>query len=181
VFVAPQQFVYSFGLGDAKTTRKSFGAHMKDEDVEQIFEALDEVYKPLGVERFEEALQIAHAGLLELANRLAKLKDRNDLKLRLQSAPDLDPVLLQEMRQKLPNAVYSLRRLLPDVIKEIPHAPGGRPQLPVQQEPEKICEEIGGLLVKRVPLKVAYKRIGQRHGASARTIQRIWNQRKKEA
>lgn len=154
---------------------------MKKENVDRFFAALDAAFKPLGIKHFDEAIRFVVQGLREIADRLAKYQDREAFRNALENLPpDVPHELLQEAEQKLPNAVYMLRRVAPDAIKEIPHAPGGRPKLPVQAQQQEICQEIGALIVKGVPLSVAYKRIGQRYGASARTIQRIWNQRHKE-
>ena len=172
--------MYSFGFPDAKSGVKGFGTFMRDETVERILAALNEVYKPLGVDRFEEAIRIAREGLLELEKRLAKLQDTDAVRQKLRDAPEPDPAVLEEVLKGLPQAVYTLRELGKVAIKQIPHDPGGRPIQEARQRQQEICEDIAALMVKRVPLTVAYRRVGQKYGASARTIQRIWNERKGE-
>lgn len=153
---------------------------MKDEDIDKIFAAADAAFKPMGYERFDEALGDIAAQLSQLAEAVATHKDRAQLRELLRTAPDVDPASMTEIMEKLPMAFYMFRKTALQDIKEFPHAPGGRPKLAIQEKQGQICQDIGDLIVKGVPLRAAYRRIGQRYGASARTIQRIWNQRKKE-
>jgi hypothetical protein len=76
--------------------------------------------------------------------------------------------------------MFKIREFFPDAVKELPHPPGGRPTAFTPEKRHQVCKEIGELLVKGVPLSSAYKRLGKRHDVSARTIQRIWNDRERE-
>jgi len=116
---------------------------MKDEHVEQIMEALNEVFKPLGVDHFDEAIQKAIWGLENLVERLEKLQNVDELRRRLKEQPDPDPAVLQQVLKSLPTAVYAVRRLTANVSREIPHDPGADRIYPFNNNGPKFAKRSG--------------------------------------
>jgi hypothetical protein len=79
---------------------------------------------------------------------------------------------------------YEIRGILNEATKKLfktlLRRVGGRPRKLEPDQYADVCQEIANLLAKRVPLRVAFRRVGAMHNASARTIQRIWQKRPPE-
>jgi hypothetical protein len=174
-----QQFPYNFVYIYAKTVPGVLSP-MTDEEIDKLFDATDEAFEPLGYTRFEIAIAEQAPLFANMAELMKTLSSRDSARSSLRNLPEDDPTGLAQLLRILPMIVYKIREFLPDAIKELPHAPGGRPTAFTPEQRQQVCKEIGELLVKRVPLSAAYKRLGKRHGVSARTIQRIWNERERE-
>jgi hypothetical protein len=151
---------------------------MTDKEIDKLFEATDKAFAPLGYSGFEIAVREEAPLFAQIADIMKTLSNRDLARRWLRSLPDNESAEFAQMLPLLPTVVYKIREFSPDVIKELPHPPGGRPAAFSSKMRQQICKEVGNLLIKRVPLLTAYKRLGQRHGTSARTIQRIWNERK---
>jgi hypothetical protein len=162
---------------------EAFVAEMTDEEIDKLFAATDKAVEPLGYSRFED-IAVEMSELIAKVTELAvRFKDRKLLREWLRSLPNNDPgpSELEFMLQVLPNLVYTMRASIPSAIKQfMPHDPGGRPSAATLKLRQRICKEIGELLVKGVRLSKVYERLARRHGVSARTIQRIWNEREKQ-
>ncbi len=91
------------------------------------------------------------------------------------------PEELEVILKKIKGLCYELRPIIAEatkkLLKTLIHRLGGRPpKLTTDQYPE-VCEEVAGLYAKRVPLQIAFRRVGQRHKVSGRTIERVWRKR----
>src|SRR5262249_35005941 len=94
------------------------------------------------------------------------------------------PAELEEILQRIRGLRYEIKPILTEATKKIlrtlAHRLGGRPRKPNSDEYPAVCQEVADLYAKRVSLQSAFKRVGKRHNASARTIERIWRKRPKE-
>jgi hypothetical protein len=149
---------------------------MTEKQIDRVLAATDRACKAIGFSRFEDAAAEGAQFLIRLAALVSRLKTRNTTRKWVRSLPDLTPSEFEEMMQLLSDLPYRMRRIAPQLIKLIPHAPGGRPSTLTAELRQQICKQVGELILKHVPLSAAYERLGQRHGISARTIQRIWNE-----
>jgi hypothetical protein len=163
----------------AKTVPESFVA-MTDKEIDKLFEATDKAFAPLGYSGFEIAVREEAPLFAQIADIMKTLSNRDLARRWLLSLPENESAEFAQLLPLLPTIVYKIREFSPEAVKELPHAPGGRPTVSTPELCNQICEEIGALIIKRVPLSTIYKRLGQRHGLSARTVQRIWNRRKEE-
>jgi hypothetical protein len=152
---------------------------MKEEHVDEILAALDKACKPLGAETFDQAFRATNNLIAEIVHENRALEDRGALKQKLRAAPEMSAENRRKFVEEISRGLSTFRKLALAEIKALPHAPGGRRRLDVHEQPDQICAEILDLFGKKVLLRDAYKRVGRRYGASARTIQRIWNQRQK--
>jgi len=151
---------------------------MKKARVDEILAAMDKGCKPLGFETFDELFRAGNAELEKRIEANRKLTDRDAVRQALEAAPEMSVENRHKFIYEVTKVAYTLRQLAIVHVKNLPHNPGGRRLLDVHQQSEKICVEISELFRKRVLLRDAYKRVAQRYGVSARTVQRIWNARK---
>src|SRR5262249_11447300 len=94
------------------------------------------------------------------------------------------PEELDAILKRIKGIRYEIRGILNEatkkVLKTLLHRLGGRPPKLEPDQYADVCQEVANLLAKRVPLRVAFARVGAMHNASARTIQRIWQKRPAE-
>lgn len=153
---------------------------MTDEMITRIFAALDNAFIPQGLDRFETGMETATRVFEYLAQCTKLFKDREGARAWLQTLPDFEESELANLEQMLPTLAYLVRRRAPDVVKSIPHDPGGRTRRIEPENHALVCSQIHALRAKDVLLRDAFVRIAQQWGASSRTVQRIWNQRRKQ-
>jgi len=152
---------------------------MKEEDIEKVLAAMDKAVEPAGHSRFEEALAEEAGFVVEIGKMMTTLSNREATREWLRSLPESETRDFIQHLPHLAKLAYAMRRLIPAAAKEVlPHDPGGRPRAGTPKLRRQICREIGDFIVQGVPLSAVYKRLGQRHHVSSRTIQRIWNERK---
>jgi hypothetical protein len=152
---------------------------MTDEEIDKLFAALDQAVKPMGYAKFDGYIAKEAKFFVQLAEDMKRMSDRAATRKWLRNVTG-DPAEFNLVVKYLPELVFLVRRFAPDLVKSLPHAPGGRPSAATPKLRHQICRQIGELLVNGVPLSTTYKRLGKRHNVSARTIQRIWNDREKE-
>lgn len=155
---------------------------MRAEVKEEILGSLEKAVRVVGAQNLDEALATISQVLERLNAFFQTVKNRQALadffdQVDVQSATE-EQFLLVGFRF-MPQIV---RGLLGDIAgkaaKDLPAPPGGRPHsLTVAQEQE-ICQFVAGLYGQGVELVSAKKRAGQKFGVSARTVQRVWSNRK---
>jgi hypothetical protein len=153
---------------------------MTDEEIDKLFDATDKAFEPLGYSRFELAIAEEVPLVAKFAEMMQTMSKRDSARRWLRALPENESAEFAQLLLLLPTLVYKIREFFPEAIKELPHAPGGRPTAVTPELRKEICAEIGQLLMGRVLLSTAYKRLGQRHGVSPRTVQRIWNEREEQ-
>jgi hypothetical protein len=154
---------------------------VRDEDIDELFTALDQAFGALGAVRFDEAIKEALARFAELETLIKPLADRSAFRKRLRRAEKPESDQWQELLRKIKTILNDFRPVILATGKKLPHPLGGRPTAKsVEGNEEKICVDISDLHRKRVPLKVAYSRVAKKYKVSARTIERIWSKRKGE-
>jgi hypothetical protein len=153
---------------------------MTDEEIDKLFDSTDKAFEPLGYSRFEIAIAEEVPLVAKFSEMMQTMSNRDSARRWLRALPENESAEFAQLLLLLPTLVYKIREFFPEAIKELPHAPGGRPSAVTPEVRAQICQEIGALLVKRVPLSTIFKRLGQRHRVSGRTIQRIWNERERE-
>jgi hypothetical protein len=154
---------------------------MTEEEIDKICNALDQSVKPMGYAKFEDSMAESADRFAQIAEDMKTMADRAATRRWLrESFPNPDPAEIQVLLRLLPNLVYLMRQMGPRIAKALPHRRGGRPSAVTAKLRHQICKDIGDLLIKRVPLAAAYKRLGQRYCVSPRTVQRIWNEREAE-
>ena len=106
-------------------------------------------------------------------------RNREDALRFLLEAPDsaLPPDQFEKILGFVRIIPYFLRSCLQEAAKSLPPSPGGRPRELDPNERRDVCAQIGSLYGQGVLLADAKKRMGQRHGVSLRTIDRIWQAR----
>lgn len=153
---------------------------MTDKEIDKLFDATDKAFEPLGYTGFEIAIGEEAPLVAQLAKQMKTLSNRDSARRWLRDLPEDESSEFAQLLQLLPILVYKIREFAAEAIKDLPHTPGGRPTSFTPEKRQQVCNEIGDLLVKRVSLSDAYKRLGKRHAVSARTIQRIWNERERK-
>jgi hypothetical protein len=152
---------------------------MKDKFIDELFAAADKMFKTMGHAKFEDGVAEVADFVVQIAEVMTIMKDRKATRRWLQSLPDPEPSEFAQSLQQLPNFPYLIRRLAPNAVKVLPHAPGGRPVAITPQKRRQICKEIADLYLKGTPLGIAQRRLAQRYHVNVRTVQRIWHNREK--
>ncbi len=153
---------------------------MTDEMIDRLFAALDEAFQPYGYPTFDKAFGEVSGWFVQLAETLLLLQNRDEARRWLQRVADPEPWELEQALQLLPSLVYKIRSLAPEVVKKIPHDPGGRPEVSTLEERRKICAEIEDLKDRGYRLGFIYDKIAKRYEVSRTTIQRIWYGQQKQ-
>jgi hypothetical protein len=150
---------------------------MKEEDVDKLLAAADEGFQVAGFDSFEKAVDHACTFLGGLLDLMSKARTRESAKAAFMQVPDLPPEEFQRALSFLPKIAYMIRGFAPDVVKNIPHDPGGRPEAVTYEQKKAICRQILELHGKRVLLRDAFTRLAAKHGVSVTTIRRVWRGR----
>lgn len=153
---------------------------MTDEQIDALFLAFDKAVQTVGGKTFDETFREVIPPLSAFLDLLGRFQDRKAARIFLRKYPGEDVAGFKNLIERIPGMVYELRDKAPPYFKMLPHRPGGRPVEIPTRDRGKICEEIGTLLVKGASPGVAYKRVAQRRNVSARTIYRVWKERKRE-
>jgi hypothetical protein len=153
---------------------------MTDEEIDRYFAALDQAVKPLGCAGFDEAVRAFFPWLIRQTEQLSKLQDREAARRFLRDLPSAESAVFRQLLSGLPQLVFKMRREAPDLVKQIPHAPGGAPQLFNAEQRAQICAEIDRMYSEDgMRLEFIHKCLAKQYGASVRTIQRISKERQK--
>ena len=83
----------------------------------------------MGYTRFEVAIGEEAALFDRIAETLKTLSDRDATRQWLRALPDNESAGFAQLLPLLPKLVFKIREFAPAAIKELPHAPGGRPSL----------------------------------------------------
>jgi hypothetical protein len=154
---------------------------MKDDTIEKVLAALNEAFRPLGYDRFDEGIAKVAGLFKQIAEATSVMQNRDALRDWLRKIPDPEaPAELEQFIQLLSGLVYTIRQVAPEVVKSMPHAPGGHPPATTLEERRKICAEIDRMYTDGLRCLVAQKRIAKRYNVSLRTVQRIWKEREKD-
>ena len=177
----------SFGGIDAITLPNPFGAsNVKQASRDRILAVADEMLQKLGFSNWEEGLQFASKFFDKLADKISSINTREKFDHLLSQMPEPSPGEFDQNIAAMRKFVYQSRNFMLSFSKELPHSPGGRPRSVPSEKHEEVCREILALIAKHVPLSDAFERVAQQQSVyrtrpvSARTIERIWQQRKGE-
>lgn len=158
---------------------------MKKESRERIIKAYEDAATALGFPTLNRGLGYMCAELEKTLQKLRPVRNRAALEAVLTKDTEPSQDHLDATIKSIELLPRLVRRHLPEatkqIIKTLPHEPGGRPQAVSSEEHPKICQEIAGLFAQGVSLKVAQERVARRRDVSPRTIQRIWQRRKEFA
>jgi hypothetical protein len=151
---------------------------------QQYLSALDDLMKKVGVGTFEEGRAIAKGIFLALASKMDELGDRKifEDKLAQIELSAEEERMIQAIVENLPILLGVLgRSVSQDFAKEFPAPPPtpGRPKSLEQTQKSEVCEFVGKLFSQGTQLGLCKKRAAQKFGVSARTVERIWADRKK--
>ena len=174
---------------------------MKPEDAEKVMSLLDSVFKQLGANSYEAAVQeiLAHKsqsqplglaiarGLLATVAPTARtikldkmlqdgrLPSREQLKRELLKGPGLTPDDQAQMEsfKKLPQ---QFRSVLKKTTSEI-RPSGGRPRKVLPADYPKICDEIAARLRTEPRVGNVIRAVAAKYDCKKWTIQKIWNNR----
>lgn len=99
--------------------------------------------------------------------------------------PEPTPEELEDILKRIDGFRFEIKPIFDEAAKKLSKSLlrrlGGRPLVIELDEHPKICNEVLALYKMRVPLGIAFKRIAKRHNVSAKSIQRIWQGRPKDA
>jgi hypothetical protein len=150
---------------------------MREEDANKILAAADKGFLLAGLTNFEAGLVRVHQLLERILEGLSRTKSRDAAKSALMEGPEISPEKLEELLSFLENIPYRIREMVPEVAKNIPHEPGGRPRSLTEAKKRQVCTEIGSLYGRGVRVGIAVKRVAQKFGVSERTVRRAWRER----
>ena len=159
---------------------------MNKKERDRILDFADWAIHLLGFKDWNDGLQFA-AGFLERLTQKARSMDtREKLDALLSEMPDESPKVLDASIETTRKLLYQFRGRIIDFSKnELPYPPGGHPQSIPKSEHDEVCDRIVHLQRKRIHLSDAFERVAQQLSrkpwkpVSARTIERIWQNRKK--
>lgn len=156
---------------------------MKKESRDRILQAYDEAFKTLNFSSFRQGINYICGELSKYLRLLSQSRTQRGLEAMLIREPEPRPEELDAAICAIQLLPYQLRKALPGATKEaakqLPRPPGGRPRLLIPEECRQACRQIGALLGDGVELGDAQKRVAQQERISLRTMQRVWQKRKK--
>lgn len=158
---------------------------MKKESRDEILRAYDDACRLLKLDNFPAFIRFLCGELQKNVRMLKQARTREGLEAQLVKEPEPSPEQLAAIAEAIRLLPYRLRKALPDAAKEaakqLPHLPGGRPRSLKPDEYPRVCKAIGSLIAEGTKLKDAQQRIAQKEGCSLRTVQRVWQSRRKIA
>ena len=92
----------------------------------------------------------------------------------LRKLPEPTGPELQNLIKNVPEIQYSVRRLLPQIRKLIPHPRGGAPTKLDAKQKTRAVQLVGTLMGRGDTYSEALQNVAIRFGVSAKTIQRAW-------
>lgn len=160
---------------------------MKPASAKRIIDAYAQVFEQLSLKTFKLGFAVVVDSFEKRMNALRQVRSPEGLQAMLLKEPEPAPFALDAQIKMIQLLPYTLRRVMPEAMKEfsraLPHDPGGRPSVLTDEESAFVCEEIGKLFAKGVRLLNGQKRLAQRmtqkkgKKISLRTIQRAWRGR----
>jgi len=150
---------------------------MKEEDVDRILDAADTGFQIIGLKNFEEGVNRAYRVSKRILDLLSKVNNRDAAKRALMEGPEISPEQLEGVLSFLQSVAYRIREMLPELVKSIPHEPGGRPRSLTEIQKKQVCTEIASWYGQGVRVGMAIKRVAQKIGVSERTVRRAWRER----
>jgi hypothetical protein len=130
-----------------------------------------------GLTNFEVGVSVLRKLFERFLKIGAAIESRDSAKRALMEAPEISPEQLEAVLSFLQEFPYRIREMLPEVVKTMPHEPGGRPRSLTEPGKQRACAEIALLYGQGVRVGVAIKRVAQKFGVSERTIRRAWRER----
>lgn len=159
---------------------------MKQASRDRILAVADEMLQKLGYSNWEEGLQFASSVFDKLATEIKKINTREKMDQLLTEMLEPSPEEFAQNIETMRTFVYQSRDFIREFGKDLPHSPGGRPFAVKPEKREDIVKEIAALIAKHVQLPDAFERVAQQQSVgrtrpiSPRTIERIWQHRKRE-
>jgi hypothetical protein len=150
---------------------------MKPEEAERLLAAADKGFQVAGFASFEDAVNHVYKFYENLLQLLSKARTREATKAALIEGDKISADEFSRLLSFLPNVVYAIRKSMPEVTKQIPHSPGGRPEAFSDAEKRQVCDQISSLHRHGVSMGMAIERVAMKHGKSERTIRRVWRER----
>jgi hypothetical protein len=174
-------------LADIRQTgRDPFGADsVKKESRERWLTLADWAIHKLGFNDWDDGLRFANSVLNELAEKLRSIDTRTKLEALLAEMPEPSRAEFEEDIETGRELIYKFRPHLLGLARKLPHSPGG-PRAFGFRKREEIRNRISALVRKGLRLGVAFRRVAHQLNAdprklvSPRTVERIWQSRKRE-
>lgn len=93
---------------------------MTEDKIERILAALDEAFRPMGYNRFDEGIGRVAGWFRQIADMTALMQGRDAFSSWLREIPDPEPAELTQALQLLPTLVYAIRQHAAPVGKSLP-------------------------------------------------------------
>jgi hypothetical protein len=165
----------------------SFGADLvKKESRERFLSLGDWAIQKLGFRNWDEGLQFASSVLDAFAEKVRTINTREKVDALLTEMPEPSLGNLEEDIETGRELIYQFRNRILPFAKGLPHSPGGQPRAFRRSKHAQIRDKVSELERKGVALGDAFQRVaaqlsvGRNKPVSARTIERIWQNRKYE-
>ena len=164
-----------------------FGADsVKKESRERFLSLGDWAIQKLGFKNWDEGLQFASSVLDAFAEKVRAINTREKVDALLAEMPEPSRSDVEEDIETARELIYQFRDRILRFAKGLPHSPGGQPRAFRLSKHTEIRDKISELERKGVALGDAFQRVaaqlsvGRKKSVSARTIERIWQNRKRE-
>jgi len=148
---------------------------------DQLVAALDETAKAVGVETFEQGVDLVCRFGEKLMPLLEQVRTREKAMAALDQMPDFppeeEPLAVAAFRMLPQFLGIQLREQLPSVLKDLSGARKGRRRALSNDKQAAVCNFIGKLYREGVEMRDCKKRASLRFNVATRTVDRIWANR----